>query len=772
MKFTGTITFKVLSLVVMSIVIVGTSVVISTYFSVTIGLDKEFKSVLSTYRHAIDDSLQKQHEYYAGVSASQAIRPNVIKGVADKNSALLKRFGEELIKAGQAEFVVFTDAAGKVLARGHSDELGDDISAQECVRSALAGSPCSLIESGKVVKISLRASAPVKFEGKVIGAVVTGLNITGSNKFVDGIKDIFNVEGTIFYGNIRESTTIIVDGKRVVGTAINRPEILTNVLEKGLEETIPVTLFNKSYLATYWPLKGSAGKPIGMLFIGKDMTSVNRVKWDIFLNIFLICFAATVLLCVASYYVAVRITKPIVGLLSYSKAVEAGDYSQPIQRISNDEAGHLTDSVKAMVQTLKNKLGFSDGVVKGIAPPTVIVDPKGCLTFVNNAMLQLVDKPGTPEDYFGQDLAGFFYGDPRKDTICNRTMREKRAFDGVDAELTIHNGKKRFLRIFTSPIYDLDHALIGSIATIIDMTEAKERQHSCELQSVKIIKAASVADSVSNQVSVAAEQLSAQIEQSTRGTRHQAVRIAEAATAMEEMGATVVEVARNASQAAETSVITKQKAAQGANIVGHVVDGITKARNQAHELKTDMGELGGQALEIGKVMKVILDIADQTNLLALNAAIEAARAGDAGRGFAVVADEVRKLAEKTMGATHEVSRAISGIQETTKRNIENVDQTVLLIEESTTLASQSGEALSEIVGLADHSSDQVRSIATAAEQQSSAIEEINQSIGEINVVASETSQAMDQASRAVHAMMVQSQGLRSLIVEMQENESS
>ena len=275
-------------------------------------------------------------------------------------------------------------------------------------------------------------------------------------------------------------------------------------------------------------------------------------------------------------------------------------------------------------------------------------------------------------------------------------------------------------------------------------------------------------EEVGSVVSSASTQLSAQIEQSDRGAGEAAQRLSEAATAMNEMNATVQEVARNASAASAASADTKDKATAGAQVVERSLRRIESVHQVSLELKDDMTQLNEHAQDITRIMGVISDIADQTNLLALNAAIEAARAGEAGRGFAVVADEVRKLAEKTMASTNDVGNAIKAIQESTAKSTASVDNAVAQIEEATGLANESGRALEEIVTTAETTADQVNAIATASEEQSAASEEINHSILLCNDMSRQIADAMAEAAKAVSGLAQEAQELSELIHEMKE----
>ena len=295
--------------------------------------------------------------------------------------------------------------------------------------------------------------------------------------------------------------------------------------------------------------------------------------------------------------------------------------------------------------------------------------------------------------------------------------------------------------------------------------EAAERDARAKTEAMEQV--AEALEEVAHIVATASEQVGATIHQAGTSADCTAQRLTEAATGMEQMNATVGEVAQNATVASDSSAQTRTRAEAGAKVVLHALQSIETVRATSMRLKDDMEQLGEHAQAITRIMNVISDIADQTNLLALNAAIEAARAGDAGRGFAVVADEVRKLAEKTMASTHDVDTAIKAIQQSVVRSAKSVDEAVEGVALATQAAQQSGQALEGIVGTVEETASQVSAIATASEQQAVATNEINRTIGDVTDLSRQTAAAMSAASRAVAGLSAQARNLEGLIEQMQ-----
>ncbi|WP_462327048.1 methyl-accepting chemotaxis protein [Desulfobaculum sp.] len=462
-----------------------------------------------------------------------------------------------------------------------------------------------------------------------------------------------------------------------------------------------------------------------------------------------------------------RLLRPLDELSSVTQRIASGDLNARSEYDGDDAIGRTVSSVNAMVLELKNKLGFAEGVLKGITLPCSVVSAENEMVFINDEKIRLMEFPGTPEDYYGKTSGEFFFHDAARETLAMKSMDQGKRLS-ADIPMTTTSGREFQINSTCTPIHDLDGNPIGALVIWFDLTDMKRQEEEIRKQHERMAEAARLADRVAEQVSSASEELAAQIDESNQGSGEQLRRTAEAATAMEQMNASVLEVARNAGSAAELVDGARGKADEGAHIVSEMASIIDAVAERSESLKSIMGELGDQAEGIGRIMDVISDIADQTNLLALNAAIEAARAGDAGRGFAVVADEVRKLAEKTMSATREVAVYIESIQTSARRSLESTEETVSAVQETTERAGQSGRSLQEIVSMVQSGADQVRAIATAAEEQSSASEQINRSTEEINSIASENADAMAQSTEAVAELARLAVELKNITADMRE----
>ncbi|WP_428565275.1 MAG: methyl-accepting chemotaxis protein [Solidesulfovibrio sp. DCME] len=456
------------------------------------------------------------------------------------------------------------------------------------------------------------------------------------------------------------------------------------------------------------------------------------------------------------------VTRPLDRMRAYAARVAGGDFKASLDGVFRGEAQALAVELRRLVGECKTRLGFAEGVLVGIPTPYGIVSADGTISWTNAELYGLLEKKESWEAYVGQNAGQYYWNDAKRETLLDAALRQRKA-QSAEFDYTSPSGKAKRIAERATPFYDFDGTLIGAISFWADLTQLHRQQERITRQNEAISRTAAQATDVSNGIAQAATELSAQIEQANQGAQEQNDRVQATAAAMEEINATILEVAKNASAAAQSADDAGGKARQGAQLAGEVTAAVAAVRDEADILTATMRSLDDQARGIGAIMDVISGIADQTNLLALNAAIEAARAGDAGRGFAVVADEVRKLAETTMQATKEVEQTISGVHKGMTDAAGHVEQAVARVGQATALAGRSGEALLAIVAMVEAASDQVRAIATAAEEQSATSEEINRAVEKISAIAAQTAQGMRQSATAVSRLAGQAKELDTLM---------
>jgi len=206
----------------------------------------------------------------------------------------------------------------------------------------------------------------------------------------------------------------------------------------------------------------------------------------------------------------------------------------------------------------------------------------------------------------------------------------------------------------------------------------------------------------------------------------------QAATAINEMTSSITEVAANAQETANIASNTESSSAEGTRITAKASSSINNLASEMETASEVIQSLRSDTDSIGSVLDVIKGIAEQTNLLALNAAIEAARAGEQGRGFAVVADEVRTLANRTQQSTEEIQSMIERLQQGAQKAVDVIARGKNKTTESVTETQNITSSLNEISTLASKISEMNLLIASAAEEQSSVSENINQNITSID----------------------------------------
>ncbi len=543
----------------------------------------------------------------------------------------------------------------------------------------------------------------------------------------------------------------------IIGSMDSYIETATPLFE--INKELNASLAKGMELSAYNLSEGSAITDIAL-------AAFIRVEGEIKRQL-LIAAAFSVLLGVA---LAVFLSKNVMKQLG----ADPSDLSVLAERVTNgdydinDGKAHIGvySNIINMVEKLKETLQFSQNVLSSMPIPVAVFGSNNKLKYANREMMGLLEITKKMEDCIGETSGTFMYRQENFNTATCKAIASKQT-GRLTLEYETHKGKHINVATIAQPLIDAHGDVTDVISVWQDITETVRQNKVIADSHQNMQNIAAELEQVATIASSASEQLSAQIELSENGAQDQADRVATTATALEEMNATVLEIARNAGTTSDSASNVRSEASAGSESMQECVKAMHEVKEESLKLQTEMGVLSEHAQAINEIMNVISDIADQTNLLALNAAIEAARAGEAGRGFAVVADEVRNLAEKTMTSTTDVGNAISAIQKSTADNTRLVVDAVEKIERVTEMVSGAGEALLGIVQLADTTADQVRAIATASEEQSATSEEITQSVDSINNIAKETTNNMQEARKAVDEVVNQTHVLSQLIEQLQ-----
>ena len=280
--------------------------------------------------------------------------------------------------------------------------------------------------------------------------------------------------------------------------------------------------------------------------------------------------------------------------------------------------------------------------------------------------------------------------------------------------------------------------IVGPLSTLalLITTHIKDRER-------KNSEAAEIVDEISYSV----EELSNNASNVAQNTDQQSQATASTAAAVTQISHSVEEVTRHIGDTLTAARSARDLSVEGIEVLVPTRNEVTSVAQLASETSSLFATLRTRSDKISSMSEFIRDLSDQTNLLALNAAIEAARAGEHGRGFSVVAEEVRALAQRSHGASVEISSVINGIQQQMNLLNDQMEAVVSSSERCVENTNQVEQALNDITERTEMVSDQISQVAAAVEQQESATRDISQHIEQVAAVAQSNSDMAGETAR-------------------------
>nr|WP_234909412.1 methyl-accepting chemotaxis protein [Xanthomonas citri] len=482
------------------------------------------------------------------------------------------------------------------------------------------------------------------------------------------------------------------------------------------------------------------------------------------------------------WLVARAITQPLNRAVGIAHAVSSGKLDNAISIDRNDEVGQLLQAMDSMQRQLRRVIQAQTemgekheaGVVSHRIAEQEFPGEFGSMVRASNALvaghiavtMQIV---ALTERYAAGDLSQQLEPLPGEKAVISQSLNDVRAsLLSINGEIkrlasaaaagdfTARGDETAFEHDFRQIVVDLNQLMstsdqsLGALSQVLQAIASGDltaRMHGnfagvfARMRDDANTTVERLTDIVgriqhsSSEIDTAAGEIAAGNQDLSRRTEQQAANLEETAASMEELTATVKQNAEHARQANELARSAAGVASKGGEVVSQVVG--------------TMSGIETSSKKIAEIISVIDGIAFQTNILALNAAVEAARAGEQGRGFAVVASEVRSLAQRSSGAAKEIKDLI--------------DASVGKVAEGSALVHKAGTTMTEIVASVNRVTDIMGQITAASIEQSSGIEQVNQTVIQMDETTQQNAALVEEAMAAARAMEKQSSTLTQLV---------
>ncbi len=529
---------------------------------------------------------------------------------------------------------------------------------------------------------------PVYREGEFLGVVEAGGNIL---PFLEEMKSNFHYEAGIL---LRKEVSGNAKGTRLsngmlVQASTNENLLLQSTknidLNVGLEEASRWTHPDgeRTLETTLLPLNDFSGKRIGVITLTSDNTVFADTLSRTLKRSVMIALLGF-LLATGLIFLSLRKNfQPLGTMVELLKDIAdgEGDLTRRIEVKSHEEIRDLSNWMNTFIeniQTIVSKIKETMVTVSGSSTQMILsTDKVASGAKEQNSAISEIAQVMDDMDKMNREVF------ENTTTLAKSTEEASSSIMEMSASIdeVAENTK------------DTSRAIDESAASIVQM-----------LQSV-------------NEISASIDSLSAGAEQTSSST--------------EQIARAILEVEKNAQESLAMSQEAAAKAKDGMVVVGKTQAGMEKINETFDETSKVITRLGERSVAIGKILKVIDEVADQTNLLALNAAIIAAQAGEHGKGFAVVADEIKALAERSARSTRDIAEVIKSVQKEAGEAVNAMEISSSSITEGMELSQKAGEALQEIVRSVDRSSSSIEEIARATVEQNKGSQVVQEAVSNI-----------------------------------------
>ncbi|MDD3125845.1 MAG: methyl-accepting chemotaxis protein [Candidatus Kapabacteria bacterium] len=366
LKIGSKIIFTVLFLQIIMVV----AICLVTSSSVMSFIEDNFAEQTKLSLNSFTEDLDMLRDGAAQVVTLAAKNPRLAEAVKSGNRASVSSVINDILKDHHFDFITITDSKANIVLRAHKPEkFGDNAMSIEDIAAATTGIVKGGMVKGKVIPIAARAASPIfDAAGVLVGTISTGYNLV-NEKHVDAAKAKYGRIFTIFLDNIRVNTTIIQDGKRVVGTPL-APEIADIVINQRKDYNGKADVLGIPNLVAYKPLIGMNGDVIGVLSAAVEMEKAIDQRNDILTLIITICAIILLVIAIVIFiFIRKLVSEPIMQATNIAQKIAEGDMNVDVTTKRKDEIGVLFNNLGIMRTSILDLVAegktIADAVVEG-----------------------------------------------------------------------------------------------------------------------------------------------------------------------------------------------------------------------------------------------------------------------------------------------------------------------------------------------------------------------------------------------------------------------